>query len=257
MIDMSNIIWNRCSSSIVEIVLNKPHRRNALDGDMMEELNSLLLRAEADEDIRVVLLKGSGEHFCSGADMKAAPAGGYTIDERREMLSRYNRVVKTILTMEKPVVSVVRGYAVGGGMSLALCCDIVFASEDAKFFGNFVKAGIVPEMGAMLILPQLIGLNRAKELWFTGEIVSGKRAIELGIANRVCPPESLDDEVAAFAETLAGMPKIAMGITKRVANSTVLAGMDALLECEQQASPFCASTEEFKKRREAFLSGKK
>lgn len=112
-------------------------------------------------------------------------------------------------------------------------------------------------MGAMLILPQLIGLNRAKELWFTGEIVSGKRAIELGIANRVCPPESLDDEVAAFAETLAGMPKIAMGITKRVANSTVLAGMDALLECEQQASPFCASTEEFKKRREAFLSGKK
>lgn len=254
---MSNIIWNRCSSSIVEIVLNKPQRRNALDGDMMEELNSLLLRAEADEDIRVVLLKGSGEHFCSGADMKAAPAGGYTIDERREMLSRYNRVVKTILTMEKPVVSVVRGYAVGGGMSLALCCDIVFASEDAKFFGNFVKAGIVPEMGAMLILPQLIGLNRAKELWFTGEIVSGKRAIELGIVNRVCPPESLDDEVAAFAETLAGMPKIAMGITKRVANSTVLAGMDALLECEQQASPFCASTEEFKKRREAFLSGKK
>ena len=153
---MSNIIWNRCSSSIVEIVLNKPQRRNALDGDMMEELNSLLLRAEADEDIRVVLLKGSGEHFCSGADMKAAPAGGYTIDERREMLSRYNRVVKTILTMEKPVVSVVRGYAVGWGMSLALCCYIALASADATFFCNFVKAGIVPAMGAMLILPQRI-----------------------------------------------------------------------------------------------------
>lgn len=132
-----------------------------------------------------------------------APEGGYSIDERRAMLSRYNRVVKTILTMEKPVLSVVRGYAVGGGMSLALCCDIIFAAEDAKFYGNFVKAGIVPEMGAMMILPQLIGLNRAKELWFTGETVDGKRACELGFVNHAYPSESLDEEVYAFARTLA------------------------------------------------------
>lgn len=254
---MSNIIWNKCEDGIAEIILDKPERRNALDAGMMEELNSLLLRADADEAVRVVMLKGSGEHFCSGADLKAAPDGGYTIDERRSLLSKYNRVVKTILSMEKPVISVVRGYAVGGGMSLALCCDIMLASEDAKFFGNFVKAGIVPEMGAMMILPQLIGLNRAKELWFTGDIVDGRRAVELGMANRVYPTEALEAEARVFAEKLAEMPKLAMGITKRVANSTILAGIDALLECEQQASPFCGSTEEFKKRREAFLGGKK
>lgn len=254
---MNNIVWNKCTDGVVELILDKPERRNALDAGMMDELNALLLRADADDNIRVVLIKGSGEHFCSGADLKAAPEGGYTIDERRAMLAKYNRVVKTVLTMEKPVVSVVRGYAVGGGMSLALCCDIVLASEDAKFFGNFVKAGIVPEMGAMMILPQLIGLNRAKELWFTGEIVDGRRAAELGIANRVYASEALASEAIAFAETLAGMPKLAMGITKRVANSTVLAGIDALLECEQQASPFCGSTEEFKKRREDFLGRKK
>lgn len=254
---MSKIICNKYSDSIVEMILNKPERRNALDADMMDELNARLLSADADNDIRVVIIKGSGEHFCSGADLKMAPEGGYSIDERRAMLSRYNRVVKTILTMEKPVLSVVRGYAGGGGMSLALCCDIIFAAEDAMFYGNFVKAGIVPEMGAMMILPQLIGLNRAKELWFTGETVDGKRACELGFVNHAYPSESLDEEVYAFARTLAGMPKIAMGITKRVTNSTVLAGLDALLECEQQASPFCGSTEEFKKRREAFLNKKK
>ena len=212
---MSKIICNKYSDSIVEMILNKPERRNALDADMMDELNARLLSADADNDIRVVIIKGSGEHFCSGADLKMAPEGGYSIDERRAMLSRYNRVVKTILTMEKPVLSVVRGYAVGGGMSLALCCDIIFAAEDAKFYGNFVKAGIVPEMGAMMILPQLIGLNRAKELWFTGETVDGKRACELGFVNHAYPSESLDEEVYAFARTLAGMPKIAMGITKR------------------------------------------
>ena len=112
---MSKIICNKYSDSIVEMILNKPERRNALDADMMDELNARLLSADADNDIRVVIIKGSGEHFCSGADLKMAPEGGYSIDERRSMLSRYNRVVKTILTMEKPVLSVVRGYAVGGG----------------------------------------------------------------------------------------------------------------------------------------------
>lgn len=253
---MSNIYLNRVTDSIAEIVLDKPERRNAIDLDMMLRLNELLLEAEDDSDIRVVLLKGTGDHFCSGADMKAAPAGGYTIDQKHETLAKYNRVVRTILTMGKPVISVVRGYAVGGGMSLALCCDIIFAADDAKFFGNFVKAGIVPEMGAMMILPQLIGINRAKEIWFEGEPVSGQRAYELGIANRVYPAETVGEEALKFAQKLADMPRLAMGITKRVTNSTVLSGIEALMECEQQASPFCGSTDEFKARREAFLKKK-
>lgn len=144
---MSKVYLERITDTVAAIVLNKPERRNAIDLEMMQELDALLHEADEDSSIRVVLLKGAGEHFCSGADLKAAPEGGYTIDQKRDTLTKYNRVVKTILSMEKPVVSVVRGYAVGGGMSLALACDIVFVSEDAKLFGNFVKAGIVPEMG--------------------------------------------------------------------------------------------------------------
>ena len=90
---MSNIYLNRVTDSIAEIVLDKPERRNAIDLDMMLRLNELLLEAEDDSDIRVVLLKGTGDHFCSGADMKAAPAGGYTIDQKHETLAKYNRVV--------------------------------------------------------------------------------------------------------------------------------------------------------------------
>lgn len=251
---MDKVLFERLSDGVAAIILNKPERRNAIDLEMMLELDALLHRADDDSSIRVVLLKGVGDHFCSGADLKAAPEGGYTIDQRRDMLTKYNRVVKTLLSMEKPVISVVRGYAVGGGMSLAVACDIIFASEDAKFFGNFVKAGIIPEMGAMMILPQLIGLNKAKELWFEGQIVDGQRACELGIVNRVYAPEALDAEALAFAEKLVQMPRIAMGITKKITNATVLQGMDALLEAEQQASPFCGSTEEFRQRREAFLN---
>lgn len=252
-----NIYMIRPAEGVAEIILDKPQRRNALDLDMMLRLNGLLLEAEDDESVSVVMLRGAGEHFSSGADLKAAPEGGYSIDEKRGCLIRYNRVIKTILGMEKPVVAVVRGYAVGGAMSLALACDIVFAATDAKFFGNFVKVGIVPEMGAMMILPQLIGLNRAKEIWFAGQTVGGERALELGIINRLCSPEELDAEALAFALELASMPRIAMGITKRVTNATVLAGIDRLLECEQEASPFCGSTQEFARRRESFLAGKK
>lgn len=251
---MDNIYLERPDRAVAEIVLDKPERRNAIDLNMMLKLNELLMQAEDDADIRAVIIKGRGEHFSSGADLKAAPEGGYSIDEKRDSLMKYNRVVKTILGMETPVISVVRGYAVGGAMSLALACDIIFAATDARFFGNFVKVGIVPEMGAMMILPQLIGINRAKELWFSGEVVDGRRAYELGIVNRLCEPESIDGEALDFARELSRMPRMAVGITKRVTNATVLNGIDQLLECEQQASPFCGSTDEFKRRRESFLN---
>lgn len=250
---MSNIKIEMFNDEIAEIVLDKPQRKNAIDLDMMVELNRLLLQAERDKNIRVVILKGRGENFSSGADLKAAPEGGYSIDEKRACLIKYNQVIKTILSMEKPVISSVRGYAVGGAMSLALACDIIFAAEDAKFFGNFVKVGIVPEMGAMMILPHLIGANRAKEIWFSGQIVDGKKAYDLGIANRVCKPECLEQDTIEFAKALCDMPQTAMGITKRVTNATMFAAIDQLLETEQQASPFCGSTEEFKLRREKFL----
>ncbi len=254
---MGNIYLEKHEGGVASIVLDKPERRNAIDLQMMISLNELLLQAESDPEIRALILKGSGGHFSSGADLKAAPEGGYSIDEKRSSLKKYNQVVKTILSIEMPVISVVRGYAVGGAMSLALACDIIFAAEDAKFFGNFVKVGIVPEMGAMLILPQLVGINKAKEIWFSGEVVDGERAYELGIANRVYPAEQVEAEALSFARILAQMPATAMGITKRVTNSAVFSNIDSLFECEQQASPFCGSTDEFKRRRDAFLGGKK
>ncbi len=255
--DNNNIYISRPDRAVAEIILDKPERRNAIDLNMMLRLKELLIQAENDRDVRAVILKGKGDHFSSGADLKAAPEGGYSIDEKRDSLMKYNHVIKTILNMETPVISVVRGYAVGGAMSLALACDIIFAATDAKFFGNFVKVGIVPEMGAMMILPQLIGINRAKELWFSGEVIDGRRAYELGIANRLCEPEDIDGDALAFAKELSQMPRIAVGITKRVTNYTVLSGIDQLLECEQQTSPFCGSTDEFKRRREDFLNKSK
>ena len=216
---MSKIICNKYSDSIVEMILNKPERRNALDADMMDELNARLLSADADNDIRVVIIKGSGEHFCSGADLKMAPEGGYSIDERRAMLSRYNRVVKTILTMEKPVLSVVRGYAVGGGFFLTMASDIRIISDDVKFSCPLLKLNMsCGDLGCAYMLPRLIGDGVARDLLLTGRYMLAEEAMRLGYASQCVPRAQLDAAAMEKARLLAGYSRDALLYSKELLN---------------------------------------
>ena len=244
-------------NGIATLVLNKPQRRNAIDPGMMEQLAGMLESLDQDEAVKVIILKGKGEHFCSGGDLKAGAGTTPSIENSRAALKKYCRVVQIIQQMEKPVIALVRGYAVGGGMSLALACDVIMASESAKFSSNFLRVGIVPEMGALLFLPQTIGLYRAKELWFTGRVVEAREAWQMGFVNHVFPDAEIEEATLSLAQGMAAMPSLPMKITKRITNSTINQLLNAVMEAELQSSPFCAQTEEHKAYKAALRSNKK
>jgi 2-(1,2-epoxy-1,2-dihydrophenyl)acetyl-CoA isomerase len=253
----NTVVVDKQDDGIAYIILNKPKRRNAIDAMMMDCLVSSLVELDGDADVKIIILKGEGDHFCSGGDLKAGPETGYTIEESRASLRKYCKAVQTIQEIEKPVIAQVRGYAVGGGMSLALACDLIFASESAKFSSNFLHVGIIPEMGAMLLMPLAIGLYRAKELWFTARVVGANEAREMGFVNRVFTDEEIDRATQAFAVETAKVPALSLRITKRITNSIMLTMLNTVLDAESQASPFCSQTKEHKELISAFVNKKK
>jgi 2-(1,2-epoxy-1,2-dihydrophenyl)acetyl-CoA isomerase len=249
-LDENTLLVEKQDDGIAFLVINKPHRRNALDHEMMDQLVVTLEALESDGDVRVVVIKGQGKHFSSGADLRIVFE---TIEDVRMALRKYLRAVRTIQQMEKPVIAMVAGYAIGGGMSLALACDIIFASEDAKFSANFLQLGITPEMGAMLFMPLTIGLYRAKELWYTGRIVEAREAREMGFVNRVFPAEQLEEATKEFAREISRTPALPVRITKRITNSTIFSMLNTIMEAEVQSSPFCSQTAEHKAYIAAFV----
>ncbi len=252
-----NLIIDQKADGVALIILNKPARRNAIDPDLMDNLTNTLLNLDNDDEVKVIILQGQGDHFSSGGDLKAREPGPYPVEEKRKMLRKYGRTIQTIQNMDKPVIAMVKGYAMGGGMSLALACDLIFASEDAKFSCNFLKVGLVPEMGAMLFLPQIIGLYRAKELWFTGRTVGAAEACAMGLVNRVFPSSEIEAAAIAFAREIAAVPSVSLRITKRISNSVINHMLNTVLDCEAQSSPFCSETDDHKAYVDSFRNKRK
>lgn len=242
------------SDRICVLTINKPERKNAISPEMMDFLADTLLQLDRDDEVNVIVLKGQGENFSAGGDLKAARAPG--VENSRNVLRKYGRAVQTIIQIEKPVIALVDGYAIGGGMSLALACDVVLASERAKFSSNFLQVGLIPEMGALLLLPMTAGLNKAKELWFSARMIAASEAKELGIVNQIVEADRLEAEGLAFARQVAQMPATAVRITKRLSNSIACSLLNATLETEAQASPFCIETADHQAYVQSFLNRK-
>jgi enoyl-CoA hydratase/carnithine racemase len=231
---------------IAFLVINKPQRKNALSGPMMDLLSEALIELEADDAVRVIILKGEGDNFSAGGDLKQGGPEGLTVDRGRKLLKKYIRTIQTVQQIGKPVIAMVDGWAVGGAMSLALACDIIYVSNRVKFTSNFLKVGIIPEMGVMMFLPQLIGPYRAKELWFTGRIVDAEEGYKMGFVNRILPAEELEEGTIAFAQEIASVSAMSVQITKGITNSTMSPMLNMVMEAESTASPFCTQTSEYK-----------
>ena len=245
------VVVERREGGVSLLMFNNPERRNAIDMEVREEMGRLLDELDNDRDTRVIVLTGKGEHFSAGGDVKDWK--DFTVLEARERLKRIHVPLRKMLQMEKPFIAMVRGYAVGAGMNFTLACDIIFASEDARFSQSFVRMGLIPDAGGLCLLPVAVGLHRAKELMFTGEMIPAARAMELGMVNRVFPKEALEEETLAFARKLAQGPPVALGMTKRILNTLFLDGLEKVLEYEAQAQPFLFQTLDHKEGKTAFL----
>jgi 2-(1,2-epoxy-1,2-dihydrophenyl)acetyl-CoA isomerase len=222
---------------VLTISLNRPQVLNALTVRMVEETADALQQAAPDKEIRAVLMTGSGDGFCSGADLEK-------VDSRyepfkplgmKQSVELYQQATLAMLNLEKPIVGAINGVAAGAGMSVALACDIIIASEKASFIQIFVKRGLVPDCGSFFLLPRLVGMARAKEMMFTGEAVSAQEALGMGLVNRVVPHDSLMSEARALAEKLAAGPTKAIGFIKRILGVSFESSLETSLREEAMA----------------------
>lgn len=203
---------------VAVITLNRPDRLNALTGQTMEEIGRALERVRDDEAVRVAIVTGAGRGFCAGGDRKMA-VEKFARDRGpkiRVLAHRpFAKAAELFLTLEKPTVAAVNGPAVGGGLDIALWCDMRVASEKATFGQMYIDRGLVPDLGGMFLLPRLVGYASACELLLSGELVDAKRAKEMGLVNRVVPHERLMDEAMGLARKIASKPPLGVRMTKR------------------------------------------
>ncbi|WP_372597423.1 enoyl-CoA hydratase [Amphritea sp.] len=231
---MSELLNVTTRDRICQILLNRPEKKNALTLAMYEALTQALVSADGDPDVRVILLGSTSDSFCSGNDIADFIAASSRPDAVAAPLS----FLQTITSLAKPVMAVVPGAAVGIGTTLLLHCDLVIASDQARFQLPFARLGLVPEGGSSLLFPQLVGHRRAFELLVMGESFSAATARELGLINRVVMQQSLQDLAMLEAGKLAALAPEAVRLSKAMLRSHTQSQLEAVLvaEVEQFAS---------------------
>jgi enoyl-CoA hydratase/carnithine racemase len=219
---------------VVTVTLNRPAKKNAATNQMWDELLETFRDISGRADDRAVVITGAGGEFCSGADLWASPSDG----PPRHQLSAMRHVGDVALALHRlpqPTIAKVRGVAVGAGCNLAFGCDLVVASETARFSEIFSRRGLSLDFGGSWVLPRRVGLHVAKELAFFGDIVSAAEAKDFGLVNRVVADADLDDFVAAWAARLVASPPVAIAQTKRLLNNAMNVTMEEALDDEGAA----------------------
>jgi 2-(1,2-epoxy-1,2-dihydrophenyl)acetyl-CoA isomerase len=217
--DFETLLYEK-KEGVAVITLNRPEVLNALNRQMNIDLKKAFKAAKEDGEVRAIVLTGSGRGFCAGADVKDF-AAGETYEVFKRMVERGGEVKELIspydlIDVEKPIIAAVNGVAVGFGMNVCLNCDIIIASEKASFGEFFVRMALIPDMNGSLLLPMFVGLNKAKELIFTGERIDAKEAERIGLVNKVVTADELMPTAMELAKKLAEGPPLAIGMAKRL-----------------------------------------
>jgi len=199
---------------VCTLTLNRPEVMNAFSEQMLDDFQEALDRIGMDEEVNVVVLQGAGGNFSSGAELSPR---NYSLshDDLHEIMERLGRWVQTVRDLRQPVISKVRGMAVGGGANLALSGDFVLAAHEAKFIQPFIHIGLMTDLGGTYFLPRLVGLAKARELAMLGDRLSGRDAAAIGLIYKSLPDDELDGAVAALAGTLAQKAPTAMALIKK------------------------------------------
>lgn len=216
------------ADGVARVILAAPERRNSLTPGEFAELRDIFASIAASPEHRAVVLTGEGTAFCAGAYL---PLGGPQ-DPPIVLMRQINETARVLHRLPQPVVAAVNGHAVGAGMSLALGCDLVIASEKATFSQVFVKRGLSPDFGSSWLLPRIVGLHMAKKLALLGDTIDAAEAARLGIVTEVVPPEELAEAATRLARRLADGPPIALALTKELLNQSFTSDFDAALDRE-------------------------
>src|SRR5664279_5209961 len=233
--ELETLIVER-GDGVVTVTMNRPARKNAANGTMWRELMATFEDVAADRHDRVMVLTGAGGAFCSGADLgDPSDVAGRPGDPYLAQLRALGDVALRLHRFPKPTIAKVGGVAAGAGMSMALGCDLVVASDTSRFSQIFSKRGLSVDFGASWLLPRFIGMHRAKELAFFADIISAQQAAEFGVVNKVVPDDELDQAVGEWATRLAAGPPLALSMTKAMLNNSFALSMDQALEEESRS----------------------
>jgi len=232
------------------VTLDRPEKKHAITTEMRIQLYEAFEELGEDNSVRAVILTGSGNDFCSGMDV--GEFGEFTMADRFVRTIRLQRISRAIYRLKKPTIAAVRGICMGAGWSYALCCDFIITADDARFGQVFNRTALAPDAGSAWLLTQQIGAMRAKELCYSGRIVSGREAFEMGLALKSLPAEKVLEEAMAMASRLAEGPSLAMAMAKRQFEVAATTSFDTFLEAEFAMPPLMQQTEDHKEGVAAF-----
>ncbi|MBS1176347.1 MAG: paaG [Proteobacteria bacterium] len=256
---MSQDLIESFEAGIATLTMNRPEARNAFTREMMDALSEALPRLAVDPAVRLVVVTGTGNAFCAGGDVKsfaknvaAAPAA-LSFDTKVTDLRARMEVARWLHEMPKPTLAVIPGPAAGAGLSVALACDLRIAADDAKLTTAFSKIGLSGDFGGSYFLNHLVGAARAREMYFTGQVITGAEAQRIGLVNRAVPAAQLADAARAWAAELAALPTVAVGYMKRNLNTGLRGSLSDVLDAEALHMIRTFETEDHKGAAVAFV----
>jgi enoyl-CoA hydratase len=250
-----NLLYEK-DNGIGIVTINRPQAANALNDLAYAELYQVFQEIEKDKDVRVVIITGAGEKsFIAGTDI--TNMAKMNAIEAREFAATLKKTFDLVYNLPKPVIAAVNGYAFGGGCELAMSADIIYASDNARFGQLEINVGIIPGSGGTQRLQRLIGINRAKEMIYTGAIIDAKTAYSMGMLNKVVPLADLMKEAKAMAQTLMSKSSVILNLAKIAINNGSNVDLETGLNIELQCFAQCFATEDQKESMKAFMEKRK
>jgi 2-(1,2-epoxy-1,2-dihydrophenyl)acetyl-CoA isomerase len=254
---MTTDLIENVKDEVAVLTLNRPDRLNAMSRPMLDALLEALPRLAEDPAVGVIVLTGAGRGFCAGGDVKAmaegTELGGQTMEEKAQALRSRMETSRWLHEMPKPTIAMVRGPAAGAGLSLAMACDLRIASDTARFGTAFARVGYSGDFGGSYYLTQLVGTAKARELYFTADLLDAQQALALGLVNRVVLDARLEEETMALATRLARGPRVAYRYMKRNMNAAESASLKEMLDLEAWHHTRTGMTEDHKEAARAFV----
>jgi 2-(1,2-epoxy-1,2-dihydrophenyl)acetyl-CoA isomerase len=251
----SEIILTSISDHLATVTLNRPEKLNALNGELLDALPGVLQRLAEDTAVRCVILTGAGRGFCAGGDVSAM-ASGEAVSGMQDPVARLREqeeASRLLHEMPKPTIAMINGAVAGAGLSLALACDIRYAAESARVGSAFARVGFSGDFGGTWHLQRLIGPAKARELYFTGELIDAREAERIGLFNRTFPDDQLRDETLALARKITNGPPIALRRMKENMNLALVADFPKLLDAEAEGMVMTGMTQDHMEAARAFV----
>lgn len=253
MLDANSILTERCDA-LFTITLYRPDRFNSVNATLANELLAALQTARNDTSIRAVMITGSGKAFCSGQDLSELKAvNGEPEDLGLFIRERYNPIVDSIRSLEKPVIAAVQGVAAGAGIGLALCCDLIVVSEKASFAAGFSAVGLVPDTGVSFFLPRILGPQRAAAVLMLGDTISANQAVEWGLAARKFGHQTFAEDTKQFGLEVSLRATKALALTKRALADSAHHDLTEQLQLEHDLQTIAGQSKDYQAGVKAFV----